>query len=143
LPNAQTVLLPFSTAVIMRGYTNAAITQQVILAPESGTTTTWTGSGELDHPIGTSVFNTPASGTSPRGFKMTVTMNIWVNGAWRPTQMSMPMTSTMMYYNLTLFVSEDLVDNDWNDAVVTLTWWTAPISRNVADFGIAPKSSTA
>jgi hypothetical protein len=36
-----------------------------------------------------------------------------------------------MYYTLALVISEDYVDNDWNDGVVMFSWWDSPTVRSV------------
>jgi hypothetical protein len=38
-----------------------------------------------------------------------------------------------MSYSIAMVVSEDYLDNDWNDAVVQFSWWLPPSARNVAD----------
>ncbi len=44
-----------------------------------------------------------------------------------------------MYYNLILVVSEDYIDNDWNDAAVTLTWWVPSQTRSLSEFNVEAK----
>jgi hypothetical protein len=58
----------------------------------------------------------PAGGSSPRGCKVRVAINTWDGREWTPSSV-MQASDTIMYYEATLVVSEDSIDNDWNDAV--------------------------
>ncbi|MDQ3951353.1 MAG: fucose-binding lectin II [Actinomycetota bacterium] len=138
--NSTVVVLPFSTSVNVRAVTNATLNQQVIVQPESGQATTWTGTGEGDHQIGATTIQTPASGKNPRGYGVTVQVNSWINGQWTPSNV-LQGSCGVMYYNAVLVASEDYVDADWNDAVVFFTWWEPPSARELEDFEIEPKSS--
>jgi len=138
--NSTVVYLPFSTAVAVRAVTNASFTQQVVLDPETGKQITWSGSGEADHQIGSTILTTPGSGRSPRGFMVTVTVNTEIQGKWAPSSVAQG-NCGVMYYQATLVVSEDYVDQDWNDSVVFFTWWVPPSLRRVEDFALTPKSA--
>lgn len=134
MPDTSTIYLPVSTAIHVRAFTNAGFTQKVTITQENGTVTTLEGSGERDHPMpnGDFWFNTPASTNSPLGYKVTIEVQSYYNNAWQPSQVSSA-SCGVMYYSLAMVVSEDYVDNDWNDGVVQFTWWTPPTSRNPED----------
>jgi len=36
----------------------------------------------------------------------------------------------VVYYWLAMVISEDYLDNDWNDAVVQFSWWVPGTSRS-------------
>lgn len=135
MPNTATIYLPRSTWVHIRALTNALFEQQVILNYENGTQTTLVGNGEHDHvlPNGDFAITTPANSQSPLGYRVLVTVNTMVNGHWQPSQV-LQGAQSIMYYNLAMVVSEDYVDQDWNDAVVQFTWWVPPSSRDPRDF---------
>ena len=131
--NIATIYLPLNTYAMVRCVTNAAFRQQITITPETGSPTVVTGSGEHDAPVpnGTFAIQTPGSSTNPLGYKVTVAVQSDNgSGGWTPSQVSQGSCS-VMYYNLAMVVSEDYVDNDWNDAVVQFTWWTPPSARMV------------
>jgi hypothetical protein len=138
--NSTVVYLPFSTAVNVRVFSNAYYNQRVTLTPESGNPTVYTGAGEHDHPLGNTIINTPASGASPRGYQVKVTVDTYYNGSWHPSSVAQGACG-IMYYNMTLVISEDYVDQDWNDSGVTFTWWLPPSTRSLDDFQITPRTS--
>jgi hypothetical protein len=127
MPNTATIYIPTNTYVSVRAFTNASFTQQVTITPETGAATTLTGHGEQDTPMpnGTYGFTTPSQSQSNLGYKIVVAVNTWVNNNWQASLVSQG-TCSVMYYSLALVVSEDQVDNDWNDAVVQFTWWQPP-----------------
>ncbi|HEX5493976.1 MAG TPA: fucose-binding lectin II [Mycobacteriales bacterium] len=134
--DSTVVYLPFNTTVMIRAFTNASFQQRVTLAPEQGNPIVFTGIGENDTPIGNTSMRTPAQGTNPRGYQVTVTIETNPGTGWQPSSVGQG-GSSIMYYNLTLVVSEDYVDQDWNDAVVTFTWWIPPSTRTLPDFDLA------
>lgn len=131
MPNIATVYLPLNTFVSVAAFTNAGFNQRVTITPETGSPTVLVGSGEHNKPMpnGNYSINTPASSSSPLGYKITVAVESYQpSGTWAPSQVSQGSCS-VMYYSLALVVSEDYVDNDWNDAVVQFTWWLPPSTR--------------
>lgn len=133
--NTTTVYLPLNSWVNVRSFTNAAFTQRVTMVEENGTQHQFQGSGEHDTPIpeGDFVIQTPSSSQNPRGYQVTVTVDSYHDGSWQPSSVAQGSCS-IMYYYLVMVVSEDYIDNDWNDAVVQFTWWVPPEGRDVADF---------
>jgi len=135
MPDTVTIYLPLSTWVHVQAYTNAAFNQQVTITQEDGTVTVLTGSGEQDAPIpnGNFAITTPGHSSSQLGYRVTVQiLSSNSGGQYQPSQVYSG-SCGVMYYSLVLVVSEDYIDNDWNDAVVQFTWWTPPQLRNVAD----------
>lgn len=131
MPNVATIYLPLNTFISVAAFTNAGFNQRVTLTPETGSPTVLTGSGEHNTPMpnGTYSFTTPGSSGSPSGYKIIVAVESQQqSGSWAPSQVSQGSCS-VMYYSLALVVSEDYVDNDWNDAVVQFTWWVPPSTR--------------
>jgi Fucose-binding lectin II (PA-IIL) len=134
MPNIATVYLPLSTWVHIRAVTNAAQTQRVTIAVEGSNPVVLTGSGEHDSLMQNGDFGitTPSTSKSPLGCRVTVAVESQTSTGWQPSMVSQG-SSSIMYYNLSLVVSEDSVDNDWNDAVVMFSWWIPPSSRTVED----------
>jgi len=130
MPNTATIYLPFSTYVSVSAFTNASFEQQVTITPETGTPTALYGSGEHNTPMpgGNFSIQTPASGKYGLGYQIVVAVQSYYNGQWQPSQVSQGSCS-VMYYNLAMVVSEDYLDQDWNDAVVQFTWWIPPSAR--------------
>lgn len=131
MPNTQAIFVPFSTYVSVRSFTNAAFTQRVTIVEENGTQHQFEGSGEHDTPMkgGAFAIQTPASGQSPAGYKLTVSVESYHDSAWQPSAVSQG-SCGVMYYHLAMIVSEDYLDNDWNDCSVQFTWWLPPSMRS-------------
>lgn len=134
MPSSATVYLPLSTWVHVRAIVNAAFTQRVTITPETGNPVVLQGSGEHDTvlPNGDYGFTTPSSSSSPLGYRMVVTVQSSSGSGFQPSQVLQGLQS-IMYYNLAMVVSEDYVDQDWNDAVVMFSWWVPPSARDVRD----------
>lgn len=135
MPDTSVIYVPPSTWVNVRAFTNAGFNQRVTLTQEDGTVTTLTGSGEHDTPMPNGNFhiNTPSSTASPLGYRITVKVESYHDGGWKPSNVSQGSCS-VMYYHFEMVVSEDYIDADWNDAVVQFTWWVPPATRSAADF---------
>jgi hypothetical protein len=131
--NSATIYLPLSTWVNVRCFTNAGFLQQVIIIEENGANHTVTGNGEHDAPMPNGNFSiqTPATSKKPLGYAVTVTANSSQDGGrtWQPSSVSQGSCS-VMYYSLAMVVSEDYIDNDWNDSVAQFTWWVPPTGRS-------------
>ncbi len=132
MPNTATIYLPLNTYVSVLSFTNAYFSQRVTITPEVGNQTVLTGSGEHNAPMPNGNFGltTPGTSINPLGFKMTITVEAQQqNGQWAPSQVSQGSCS-VMYYSLAMVVSEDYVDNDWNDAIVQFSYWLPPTNRS-------------
>jgi hypothetical protein len=123
-----TLYLPFSTTVYVYGYTNAALQQKIVAVPESGATLTFTGAGEGNKPTSpaTAIISTPSSGSHLNGFQIQVTISSYKNGSWVQSNIAGAGCSLGMTAATYLVCSEDLVDNDWNDAVLQFMWYNPP-----------------
>ncbi len=123
-----TLYLPFATTVHVYGYTNAGFNQQIVVTPESGPTLTLTGSGEGNTPTNppSATITTPATGGHVNGFQVQVSISAWKNGGWSASQLAGAGCSLGISAATYLVCSEDLVDNDWNDAVVQFFWYNPP-----------------
>ncbi len=124
------VYLPLNTYVSIYGFTNAGYSQQVTLTEESGSTHVLTGQGEHNTPMNppTLAIQTPPTSNNPgMGYQITVKIEHFV-GSWQPSKVISGRVS-VMYFNEIVVVSEDSVDEDFNDAVVQFAWWTPPPFR--------------
>lgn len=133
MPNVATIYLPLNTFVSVQCFTNARFQQRITIAPETGSATVLTGSGEHNAPMvgGNFSITTPGASVSPLGYKVTVSMeSSSATGEWSPSNVNQGICA-VMYYWLALVVSEDYVDNDWNDGVVQFSWWLPPPSRSM------------
>ena len=133
MPSSISIYLPTSTYVNVRSFTNAGFTQRVTLTEEDGTQHQYTGSGEHDTPMtnGSFAITTPATSQSPLGYQVTVKVESYQSGQWVGSSVSSGSCSVMYYY-LAMVVSEDYLDQDWNDTSVQFTWWIPPNARNAA-----------
>lgn len=141
MPDRATVYLPVSTWISVQAYTNASFTQRVTLSAEDGTTKVLTGSGERNTPMpnGTYGFMTPATSRSPLGWTVIVKVESSNSGGqYQPSQVMLG-SCTVMYFTLSMVVSEDWVDQDWNDAVVQFSWWVPPSVRDPRDLHKEPE----
>lgn len=135
MPDTATVYLPLNTWVHVQACTNAGFNQRVTITQENGTITTLIGTGEHDTPMPNGNFGltTPNQSGSPLGYRVTVMIESSNSGGqYQPSQVFSG-SCGVMYYSLLMVVSEDYVDQDWNDAVVQFTWWTPPQMRTEAD----------
>jgi hypothetical protein len=135
MPGTTSVYLPLNTWVHVQAYTNASFNQRVTITQENGTVTTLVGTGEHDAPMphGNFGLTTPDQSSSPLGYRVTVQIESSDSGGqYQPSQVYSG-SCGVMYYSLLMVVSEDYVDEDWNDAVVLFTWWTPPQQRTEAD----------
>jgi len=130
---SRTVYLPFSTEVIIYGFTNAAYDQRITLTFEDGTNLVMTGTGEHNNPTNPAktIKRIPASGANPNGYAVKVTIDHKSNNDpnWVSSKLGGGSCGVNLYYVL-LVVSEDLVDMDWNDGVVQFCWWLPPETLN-------------
>lgn len=132
MPDTATIYLPLNTYVSTACFTNAAFEQQVTITPETGSPWVLTGSGEHNAPMPNGNFSltTPSSARGPLGYRMVITVQSkQPNGPWAPSQVSQGSCSVGYYY-LAMVVSEDYVDEDWNDAIVQFSWWVPPKARS-------------
>ena len=127
MADSQTIYVPFSTYVSVRSFTNAAFMQRATVVEENGTRHQYEGNGEHDTPMpgGSFGIQTPASGSSPNGYQITITVKNYQGGGWKQSSVSQGGCS-VMFYHLAMIVSEDYIDNDWNDCSVQFTWWIPP-----------------
>jgi len=134
MSQTSTIYLPLNTYVSVKCFANAAFIQKVTITEENGTVHTAQGSGEHDTPLtdGTFGIQTPATSSSPAGYRITVAVQNQQGGTWVDSAV-MSGGCNVMYYNLKMVVSEDYIDDDWNDAVAIFTWWQPPTSRNVVE----------
>lgn len=133
MPDTINVYVPISSYISVRSFTNAGFTQRVTLTEENGTTHQYEGSGEHDTPMqgGNFGFTSPSSSQSPLGYRITVKVESYHDGAWQPSSVSSGSCSVMYYY-LSMVVSEDYIDQDWNDTSVQFTWWIPPTLREAS-----------
>ena len=131
MANPAVIYLPLDTYTSVRCFANASFDQKVTITEENGTTHIAQGSGEHDTPLadGDFAIQTPGNSNNPQqGYKITVAVQNNQGGAWKDSTV-MAGGCNVMYYNLKMVVSEDYIDDDWNDAVAVFTWWQPPTAR--------------
>jgi hypothetical protein len=123
MTNKVTVYVPTSKDVVIKGFTNAAYQQRITLDTEGIGRTMLRGSGEKNTPIGTVHFTTPADGGPDGKITIEVTVDYSPDGGktWRPSDVYTD-TCTIQAFNLIMIVSEDMVDQDYNDAICMISW---------------------
>jgi hypothetical protein len=118
--SSTTIYLPLATDVVVKGFTNAADIQRITVTPSGGNPSVFQGTGEQNTPIGSMHFTTPASGEQP-----SVAIKIEYSGdggnTWQPSDIFTDSCS-IEAYQLVVVVSEDHVDEDYNDAVCIISW---------------------
>jgi hypothetical protein len=133
VPNIAAIYLPLNTFVSVQCFTNARFQQRVTITPETGNARVLTGSGEHNAPMPNGNFSitTPGASVNPLGYKVKISVeSSSASGQWAPSQVSQG-SCAVMYYSLAMVVSEDYVDQDWNDAVVQFSWWIPPSVRSM------------
>lgn len=130
MPSTLSIYLPLNTYVSVRSFTNAGFLQRVTMLEENGTQHQYQGSGEHDTPMAGGAFaiQTPGTSKSPMGYQVSVNIDAYNGSSWQPSSISQGSCSVMYYY-LAMIVSEDYIDNDWNDCAVQFTWWQPPNMR--------------
>jgi hypothetical protein len=117
--NIVTVYLPPATDIVVKGFTNAANLQRITVTPPTGSPSVFQGSGEGNTPIGRTHFTTPSGDEA----QITVEIDYSPDGGstWQPSDVYTD-GCAVQSYNLTVIVSEDLVDEDYNDAICLVSW---------------------
>lgn len=121
--NTVSVVVPTSKDVVVKGFTNAAYTQRITLKVEGVGSYVLTGSGENNHPIGTRHFTTPSEGGPDGAISIDVTVEYSPDGGgkWQAPDVYTD-SCTVQAYNMIIAVSEDRVDQDYNDAICMISW---------------------
>jgi len=114
-----TIYLPGSTDVVVQGFTNAAYSQRITITPSNGAPVVFTGAGEANTPIGTTHFTTPSGTDVPLTVSIAHSKD---NGrSWIPSDIYSDRCNVQAL-QLEVIVSEDLADEDYNDAVCFVSW---------------------
>lgn len=117
------ITVPASTPVRIQAFTDAAYLQQVTITPPAGgNPIVWTGSGENETPIGTVLVTTPSSPSGTVVYGVNVQYSADGGRSWQPSSL-LPGGTVIASFNLQVVLSEDHVDQDYNDAVVQFIWW--------------------
>jgi Fucose-binding lectin II (PA-IIL) len=116
----ETVNLPPSTDIVVKGFANASYTQRITITPPQGQPIVFQGSGEGNRPIGITHFTTPAGADSAIAV-VAIASSADGGQTWNPSDVYLD-SCDVQAYNLTVIVSEDLADEDYNDAVCFLSW---------------------
>lgn len=120
---ATTVLLPPGKKIYLTVFTDAAYLQKITVTPPAGAGNPYTvqGSGENNHVIGSENFTTP-SGTQNLSYEVNIVYSSNNGGSWN--QSSLISGETVVgSMNMQIVLSEDHVDNDYNDCVAQFVWW--------------------
>lgn len=114
------VVLPYSTDVVVKGFANAFRIQRITVQPPVGGPVTFQGAGEQNTPIGSTHFTTPSGGPVPT---VGIVIEYSKDGgkSWNPSDIATDSCSVHAY-RLFVVVSEDEVDQDYNDAVCMISW---------------------
>ena len=119
---AVTMMLPPSTRVFVSAFTNAAYQQKVTVTPPGGgQPLVYQGAGENNHQIGQQ-FITTAGGSQNLAYSVTIQNSADGGGTWQDSTL-LPGGTVIGSFNLQVVLSEDHVDQDYNDAVVEFLWW--------------------
>lgn len=120
MSDSATIYLPFSTDVVVKGFSNAAFMQRITVTPETGDPIVFVGSGEQNTQIGRANFTTPAGSGD---FTVVVAVENSQDGgnSWSRSDIYVSACSVRTY-NLAVVVSEDMVDEDYNDAICMISW---------------------
>ncbi len=120
---ASSITLPPSTAVYSTGFTNAAYLQRITITPPSGggSAWSWQGNGEGEHIIGTKSFTTPG-GNQNLVYQVDCQYSSDGGSTWNESSL-FPGGCIVGSMNMRVMLSEDHVDQDFNDAVAQFVWW--------------------
>ena len=118
---STTIVLPPSTPVYVTAFTNAAFLQRITVTPPSGAPIVWTGTGENNNQIGQTYINTPG-GTSTISYQVNAENSSNNGASWNQSSL-LPGGCTVGTMNIKVVLSEDHVDQDFNDSVVQFLWW--------------------
>lgn len=127
--NTITVLVPLSTDVVVKAFTNADYLQRItVVLPALSNPIVFQGQGEGNNPIGRAHFTTPNSWPNSISYPISVTQEYSVDEGqnWQPSTIYGD-HCVVQAFNLTVVVSEDGVDDDWNDAVCMISWPQAQV----------------
>lgn len=126
--------LPPSTTIYVNALSNAAYTQTVTITPPSGSPAIFSGAGENNAAmrLTTAGFLTPPSGSSQAYFRTaagsagTYRVDIASNHGAENVQFAQCSSSwtSGATANMLIVVGEDAVDQDYNDSVLQLMWYT-------------------
>mgnify|MGYP001422086150 CR=1 FL=1 len=124
---------PPNTTIYVQSLANAALTQTVTIAPPSGTSAVFSGSGEgnVSMKLTAQGFLSPGSTGGQPFFKTgsgssAYTVTIKSSNGAENVQYSQSTSSwsSGATANVLMVVGEDATDQDFNDAVVLFTWFT-------------------
>ena len=123
MANSVIVDVPTSKDVVIKGFTNAAYLQRISLNVEGIGQFALTGTGENNTPIGSQHFTTPPTGGPDGQIGIEVTIEYSSDGGntWQAPDVYTD-SCTVQAYNLIVVVSEDMVDQDYNDAICMISW---------------------
>jgi hypothetical protein len=119
---AVTVALPPGTSVYITAFTNAAYLQKATITPPAGPAVVWQGAGEGNRQIGQQIITT-AAGSQNQNYTVAVQYSTNNGASWQDSSL-LPGGATLGTMNLSVVLSEDHADRDFNDAVVQFMWWT-------------------
>jgi len=126
-PYLPVINLPGGLPILVSAFTNAAYQQRLIVTVNNDTgIKQWSGAGEGNVALATNATFT-APGAAGTFVQATVSIDYSPDGGqtWGHSNISPPSQCAVRRYNQTIFVSEDAIDNDWNDMTALISWWTA------------------
>ena len=127
---AVTLMLPPGRRIFVSAFTNAAYLQKVVITPPAGAgdPITWQGTGEDNNQIGQQFITTPA-GSQDLAYSVGAQYSSDNGATWQDSSL-LPGGTTIGSMNLKVMLSEDHVDQDFNDAVVQFLWCPPVRAKN-------------
>jgi hypothetical protein len=120
MSNSVTLYLPPATDVVFKGFTNSNNLQRITITPESSRPIVFTGVGEENTLIGREQITT-SPGDKEVAITVAIENSVDKGQTWKPSQIYSD-ACYVQAYNLAIVVSEDLGDEDFNDAVCFVSW---------------------
>jgi Fucose-binding lectin II (PA-IIL) len=123
MANTVTVYVPISKDIVVKAFTNAAYLQRITLSIEGVGQFVIQGTGENNTLLGVEPFTTPSEGGPDNQITVDVKVEYSSNGGstWNAPDVYTD-GCTVQAYNLIVIVAEDMVDQDYNDAVCMISW---------------------
>lgn len=125
-PYLPVINLPVGLPITINAFSNAAYLQRLaIVASNTGGIWQWAGTGENNSPIVTNAQVT-IPGTPGGTVPATVSIDYSPDGgqSWGHSNISAPSQCAVRRFSEIVLVSEDAIDNDWNDLTALVYWWT-------------------
>lgn len=118
--NVVTVYVPASTDVIVKGFSNSDNIQRITVTPPGRDPIVLSGHGQNNMIMGRDWFTSPAA-EGPVGVGVSLEFSPDSGATWVQPNVFAD-GCTVHAYNLTVVVAEDMIDEEYNDAICMLSW---------------------